>query len=73
MLATAFCHTRSLEFQINAESKSSLYCYIAADRRFNILGRCALNAMRYEDICLDMGGGRFPGDLPICVIERQTL
>ncbi|NKC51862.1 hypothetical protein HED63_22505 [Ochrobactrum cytisi] len=21
----------------------------------------AFNAMRYEDICLDMGGGRFPG------------
>jgi len=32
----------------------------------------AFNAMRYEDICLDMGGGRFPGDHPICVIERQT-
>lgn len=33
----------------------------------------AFNAMRYEDICLDMGGGRFPGDHPICVIEDRRL
>ncbi|MDF3415861.1 hypothetical protein HKX54_15440 [Sulfitobacter sp. M57] len=24
----------------------------------------------YDDICLDMGGGQHPGDLPICVLER---
>ncbi len=25
---------------------------------------------RYDDICLDLGGGRNPGGYPICVIER---
>jgi hypothetical protein len=24
----------------------------------------------YDDICLDLGGGREPGGHPICVIER---
>ncbi|MCM0148644.1 hypothetical protein KCN56_08725 [Photobacterium galatheae] len=24
---------------------------------------------RYEDVCLDMGGGQNPGDFPICVIK----
>ena len=23
----------------------------------------------YDDLCLDMGGGRNPGDHPICVVE----
>ncbi|PID66099.1 MAG: hypothetical protein CR975_04640 [Gammaproteobacteria bacterium] len=23
----------------------------------------------YDDICLDMGGGKHPGNHPICVIE----
>ena len=26
----------------------------------------------YDDICLDLGGGRNPGDYPICVIEKTT-
>lgn len=26
----------------------------------------------YEDQCLDLGGGRHPGQYPICVIERQS-
>ncbi|MCU0830617.1 MAG: hypothetical protein MUC58_03700 [Rhizobiaceae bacterium] len=25
----------------------------------------------YDDICLDLGGGREPGGHPICVIERN--
>ncbi|MDX3924760.1 MAG: hypothetical protein QHC90_02990 [Shinella sp.] len=25
--------------------------------------------MRYDDICLDMGGGRNPGNHPICIVE----
>jgi hypothetical protein len=24
----------------------------------------------YDDLCLDAGGGRNPGDYPICIIER---
>jgi hypothetical protein len=27
-------------------------------------------AWRYDDICLDMGGGKNPGGYPICVIEK---
>jgi len=26
----------------------------------------------YEDICLDMGGGRNPDGYPICVIEKPN-
>ena len=26
----------------------------------------------YDDICLDMGGGRNPGGHPICVIDAQA-
>ncbi|WP_199903447.1 hypothetical protein [Neisseria wadsworthii] len=26
----------------------------------------------YDDLCLDLGGGKQPGDYPICVIERKT-
>lgn len=26
--------------------------------------------IRYDDLCLDLGGGRNPGDYPICVVER---
>lgn len=29
----------------------------------------AFEAFRYDDICLDMGGGRNPGNHPICVIS----
>lgn len=28
-------------------------------------------SMRYEDLCLDLGGGRNPGQYPICVVERR--
>ncbi|WP_169449971.1 hypothetical protein [Photobacterium halotolerans] len=24
---------------------------------------------RYDDVCVDMGGGRNPGNFPICVIQ----
>ena len=24
----------------------------------------------YEDLCLDLGGGKNPGNYPICVLER---
>ena len=27
------------------------------------------NAWQYDDLCLDMGGGKNPGNAPICVIE----
>jgi hypothetical protein len=27
------------------------------------------NQFQYEDTCLDMGGGKNPGNHPICVIE----
>ncbi|OSI09618.1 MULTISPECIES: hypothetical protein [Neisseria] len=29
-------------------------------------------AYLYEDLCLDMGGGRNPGNAPICVIDSDT-
>ena len=29
-------------------------------------------AYLYEDLCLDWGGGRNPGNYPICVIEKDT-
>ncbi|MDO5070520.1 MAG: hypothetical protein Q4D78_10095 [Neisseria zoodegmatis] len=31
-----------------------------------------LQAHIYEDLCLDMGGGRNPGNAPICVIDSDT-
>ena len=27
-------------------------------------------AYLYEDLCLDLGGGKNPGNYPICVLER---
>jgi preprotein translocase subunit SecD len=27
---------------------------------------------QYDDVCLDLGGGRNPGQYPICVIEQQN-
>ena len=27
-------------------------------------------AYLYEDLCLDLGGGKNPGSYPICVIEK---
>ena len=27
-------------------------------------------AYLYEDLCLDLGGGKHPGNYPICVLER---
>lgn len=33
------------------------------------LGR-SFERWRYDDLCLDMGGGRNPGNHPICVIAR---
>lgn len=33
------------------------------------LGR-SIERWRYDDLCLDMGGGRNPGNHPICVIDR---
>jgi len=33
------------------------------------LGR-SFERWRYDDLCLDMGGGRNPGNHPICVINR---
>ena len=29
-------------------------------------------AYLYEDLCLDLGGGKHPGNSPICVIEKDT-
>ena len=29
-------------------------------------------AYLYEDLCLDLGGGRIPGNYPIFVIEKDT-
>ena len=28
-------------------------------------------AWRYDDICLDLGGGRNPGNHPICVLPEE--
>ncbi|GLO62963.1 hypothetical protein MACH09_34710 [Vibrio sp. MACH09] len=28
------------------------------------------NEFYYDDICLDLGGGKNPGDYPICIIEK---
>ncbi|MDO5058541.1 MAG: hypothetical protein Q4D82_01200 [Neisseria sp.] len=30
-----------------------------------------VQAFLYEDWCLDMGGGKNPGDYPVCVIEHK--
>jgi preprotein translocase subunit SecD len=27
---------------------------------------------QYDDVCLDLGGGRNPGQYPICVVEQQN-
>lgn len=27
---------------------------------------------QYDDVCLDLGGGRNPGQYPICVVEHQN-
>ncbi|QEY23874.1 hypothetical protein [Neisseria animalis] len=32
----------------------------------------AFQGYLYEDTCLDLGGGRNPGNFPICVIDDQT-
>ena len=29
-------------------------------------------AYLYEDLCLDLGGGKNPGNYPICVIEKDA-
>jgi len=29
-----------------------------------------VQAFIYEDICLDLGGGKNPGNYPICVVEK---
>jgi periplasmic protein len=29
-----------------------------------------MQAYLYEDLCLDLGGGKNPGNYPICVLER---
>ncbi len=29
-------------------------------------------AYLYEDLCLDLGGGKNPGNDPICVIEKDA-
>ncbi len=29
-------------------------------------------SQRYEDLCLDLGGGQNPGGYPICVIEKMA-
>jgi len=29
------------------------------------------NEFQYNDICLDMGGGKNPGNHPICIVERN--
>ena len=26
----------------------------------------------YEDLCLDLGGGRNPGNYPICVLDKNV-
>lgn len=32
----------------------------------------AFEKFRYNDLCLDMGGGRNPGNYPICVLGRDS-
>lgn len=27
---------------------------------------------KYQDVCLDLGGGQNPGNHPICVVERPS-
>ena len=31
-----------------------------------------VQAFIYEDTCLDLGGGKNPGNYPICVIEKDA-
>ncbi len=32
----------------------------------------AVERYQYEEACLDLGGGRHPGDYPICVLEQRS-
>ena len=38
---------------------------------FAFLGGMKWQEFKYNDICLDMGGGRNPGKYPICVVEKK--
>lgn len=29
-------------------------------------------AYLYEDLCLDLGGGKHPGNYPICVLDKNV-
>ena len=31
-----------------------------------------VQAFIYEDTCLDLGGGKNPGNYPICVVEKES-
>lgn len=31
-----------------------------------------VQAFLYDDLCLDLGGGRHPENYPVCVIERPA-
>jgi hypothetical protein len=37
---------------------------------FYLGGKCY--EFNYNDVCLDMGGGKFPGEYPICVLEKKV-
>ncbi|WP_170607904.1 hypothetical protein [Ruegeria arenilitoris] len=36
-----------------------------------VAGR-AVERYQYEEACLDLGGGRHPGDYPICIMEQLS-
>jgi len=37
---------------------------------FPVFFRMKVQAFIYEDTCLDLGGGKNPGNYPICVVEK---
>lgn len=39
---------------------------------FMFLAGRAVERYQYEEACLDLGGGRHPGDYPICVLEQRS-
>ncbi len=45
---------------------SALAIFIAA---LSFYGGASYQTARYDDLCLDLGGGRNPGDHPVCVMD----
>ena len=49
--------------------KRNIFFLIAAFMAGALVGASAYN-FYYTDVCLDLGGGKNPGNYPVCVIEK---